>query len=148
LAQHAIDLFSAEAHERNISLYVEKGKGDLRVEIDPQRIEQVIGNLIGNALRYIPEGGKVWLALEHTVEGVCFSVNDNGPGVANEDLPYLFDRFWRTDKSRSRASGGTGLGLAIAKQLLEAQGATIKARNRPEGGLQVEIRIRRTSSRS
>jgi two-component system OmpR family sensor kinase/two-component system sensor histidine kinase BaeS len=143
LAQKAIDLFSAESREKNISLSLEKADGDLYAEVDPQRIEQVIGNLINNALRYIPEGSKIWITLEQTAEGVCLSVNDNGPGVASEDLPYLFERFWRKDKSRSRASGGTGLGLAIARQLIEAQGGTISARNLPEGGLQVEIRLKK-----
>jgi signal transduction histidine kinase len=146
LAQKAIDLFSAESREKNISLALGKADGDLHAEVDPQRIEQVIGNLINNALRYIPEGGKIWITLEQTAEGVCLSVNDNGPGVAIEDLPYLFDRFWRKDKSRSRVSGGTGLGLAIARQLIEAQGGTIAARNLPEGGLQVEIRFEKNPS--
>jgi two-component system sensor histidine kinase BaeS len=66
-------------------------------------------------------------------------VNDNGPGVPPEDLPHLFQRFWRGEKSRSRASGGAGLGLAIASQLIEAQGGSIKATNLPEGGLQVSV---------
>jgi signal transduction histidine kinase len=70
---------------------------------------------------------------------VRVSVNDNGAGVPDADLPFLFDRFWRKDKSRARASGGTGLGLAIAKQLVEAQGGTISAQNLMDGGLQVQI---------
>ncbi len=74
-------------------------------------------------------------------KSVHVSVNDNGPGVSNEDLPFLFDRFWRKDKSRSRAAGGTGLGLAIAKQLIEAQGGKISAKNLPEGGLQVRVEL-------
>jgi two-component system sensor histidine kinase BaeS len=66
---------------------------------------------------------------------VC--VNDNGPGVPDEELPQIFNRFWRGDKSRTRASGGAGLGLAIARQLVEAQGGQITASNLPGGGLQV-----------
>jgi signal transduction histidine kinase len=69
------------------------------------------------------------------------TVNDNGSGIPEEDLPFIFDRFWRKEKSRSRASGGTGLGLAISKQLIEAQGGSIEARNLPEGGLQVVLSI-------
>ena len=79
-------------------------------------------------------------------QGLHLTINDNGAGIPEEDLPFIFDRFWRKDKSRSRASGGTGLGLAIAKRLLDAQGGTIAARNLPEGGLQLEIRIERKSS--
>ena len=118
---------------------LEEGNGDYTAELDSQRMEQVVGNLVGNALRYIPDGSKIWLTLEETSSEVKLFVNDNGPGVAESELPYLFDRFWRKDKSRTRSAGGTGLGLAIAKQLVEAQGGTIEARNLSAGGLQVEI---------
>ncbi len=143
LAAHTLELFSAEAREKNTSLSFERGNGNFVVQLDPQRTEQVIGNLIGNALRYVPEGSKVWITLEESSDGVRLTINDNGPGVADKDLPYLFDRFWRKDKSRSRISGGTGLGLTIAKQLVEAQGGTIEAKNLPEGGLQVIIELER-----
>jgi signal transduction histidine kinase len=139
LAQHSIDMFAAQAREKNISLSLEKGNGDFAIELDPQRTEQVIGNLIGNALRYIPEGGRIWLILEKTAEAVSLCLNDNGPGVSDEDLPFLFDRFWRKEKSRSRAAGGTGLGLAISKQLIEAQDGVITAQNLDDGGLQIQI---------
>jgi signal transduction histidine kinase len=143
LSQHTIDMFSAEAQEKNISLALEKGNGNYTAELDPQRMEQVVGNLVGNSLRYIPDGGRVWLTLEETSSEVKLFVNDNGPGVAEDELPYLFDRFWRKDKSRTRSAGGTGLGLAIAKQLAEAQGGTIHASNLREGGLQVVIEFRK-----
>ncbi len=139
LSRHTIDMFSAEAQEKNISLSLEKGRGNYNVQLDPQRMEQVVGNLIGNSLRYIPDGSKIWLSLEETSDTVKLSINDNGPGVAEEELPFLFDRFWRKDKSRARSAGGTGLGLAIAKQLIEAQGGTIHASNLSESGLQVII---------
>ena len=142
LSQHTIDIFSAEAQEKNISLVLEKGSGPYIVELDPQRMGQVIGNLIGNSLRYIPDGSKIRLTLEETSDEVSLFVNDNGPGVAENELPYLFDRFWRKDISRSRSSGGTGLGLAIAKQLIEAQGGTITARNLDEGGLQIQLTMK------
>ncbi len=139
LSRHTIDMFSAEAQEKNISLALEKGDGNYTAELDPQRMEQVIGNLIGNSLRYIPDGSKIWLTLEETSNEVKIFVNDNGPGVAEDELSYLFNRFWRKDKSRARSSGGTGLGLAIAKQLIEAQGGMIDAKNINGGGLQVRI---------
>jgi two-component system OmpR family sensor kinase/two-component system sensor histidine kinase BaeS len=141
LVQHSIDMFAAQAREKNISLSLEKGNGDFTTELDPQRTEQMIGNLIGNSLRYIPEGSKVWIVLERTADLLRLEINDNGHGVPAEDLPFLFDRFWRKEKSRSRISGGTGLGLAIARQLIEAQGGKIKASNLPEGGLQVVIEL-------
>jgi two-component system sensor histidine kinase BaeS len=111
--------------------------------VDPQRFEQIMSNLINNALRYVPKDGQVWVTANETTGGVQITVNDNGTGVQDEDLPYIFDRFWRKDKSRSRATGGTGLGLAIVKQLVEAQDGTIEARRLPEGGLQVVIELKK-----
>lgn len=139
LSQRVIEMFSAEALEKNISLSLKKGNGSNAVELDPQRMEQVVGNLVGNSLRYIPDGSKIWLTLTETSDEVKLFVNDNGPGVAEDELPYLFDRFWRKDKSRTRSSGGTGLGLAIARQLIEAQGGDISASNLNDGGLQVRV---------
>jgi len=137
-----IEMFSAEAQEKNISLSFSEKNGNLSALVDSQRFEQVISNLIGNAIRYVPEGGKVWVTVNQVDAGLRITVNDNGEGLPAEDLPYIFDRFWRKDKSRARISGGTGLGLAITKQLVEAQEGTIEARNLPEGGLQVIVVLR------
>ncbi|MBK6791731.1 MAG: HAMP domain-containing protein [Anaerolineales bacterium] len=136
-----IDMLSAQAQEKNISLVLSERNGNLSAQLDPQRFEQVLSNLIGNALRYVPDGGRVWVTANETAEGLSVTVNDNGLGIPEEDLPFIFDRFWRKEKSRSRASGGTGLGLAISKQLIEAQGGRIEARNLPEGGLQILISL-------
>lgn len=141
IIQSVIDMFSAEAQEKNIVLAFETKSETLIATVDPQRFEQVISNLVGNAIRYVPEGSRVWITAQELSDGVQITVNDSGNGIPAEDLPYIFDRFWRKDKSRSRATGGTGLGLAIAKQLIEAQGGMIEARNLPEGGLQVLIEI-------
>ncbi len=142
LAKRVVNIFDVEAREKNISLSIERGDEDLTVHADPQRTEQAVSNLVGNALRYVPDGGKVWLTVARENESVMLKVNDNGKGIPEADLPYIFDRFWRKDKSRARSTGGTGLGLAIAKQLIEAQGGTIEARNLPEGGLQVVVEIK------
>jgi len=138
-----IDMFSAEAKEKNISLSFSEKNGNLSAFVDPQRFEQVISNLVGNAIRYVPQGGKVWVTANEIPNGLRITVNDNGEGIPAEDLPYIFDRFWRKDKSRARLSGGTGLGLAITKQLVEAQGGTIEAKNLPEGGLQVVAELKK-----
>lgn len=143
LAQHVLDLFQAEAKEKDISLSLTRPDGNIIVTADAQRTEQVIANLVGNALRYVPEHGKVWLEISSDNAEVSLTVNDNGAGIPEEDLPFIFDRFWRKDKSRSRNTGGTGLGLAITKQLVEAQGGTIQAENLPDGGLQVKVRMKR-----
>jgi len=138
LTRHIIDLFQAEAEEKKISLSAEVSDSDVVISADSQRTEQVVGNLLANAIRYTPEAGKVWITVEKAAGSVILSVNDSGPGLPPEDLSSIFNRFWRGEKSRSRASGGAGLGLAIARQLVEAQGGQISASNLPEGGLQVK----------
>ena len=109
--------------------------------LDPQRAEQVVGNLVSNALRYTPEGGNVCLEVHKITANVVLTVTDDGPGVSVEDLSRIFQRFWRAEKSRSRVSGGAGLGLSIARQLVEAQGGQISADNRPTGGFSVTIQF-------
>jgi two-component system OmpR family sensor kinase/two-component system sensor histidine kinase BaeS len=137
LAQRAAGLFEAEADERGITLAVRVDDPLPTITADPQRVEQVIGNLVSNALRYIPDQGRIDIVAARLNGSVELAVSDNGPGVPEADLPRIFDRFWRGEKSRARTTGGTGLGLAIARQLIEAQGGTLTARNRPEGGLRV-----------
>lgn len=139
IVERALGLFAAQAAEREIILQ-NQAEADLPpVYADPQRLEQVIGNLIDNALRYSPEKSTITITLCRTEQGVEFAVSDEGPGVAEEELSLIFNRFWRSDKSRSRSTGGSGLGLAIAKQLIEAQGGRISARNLPGKGLQVSF---------
>jgi signal transduction histidine kinase len=143
IINRVIEMLSAEAQEKNISLSFNEKSGNLSAVLDPQRFEQVISNLVGNAIRYVPEGGKVWVTADETNNGLMITVNDNGEGLPDDDLPYIFDRFWRKEKSRSRLTGGTGLGLAIAKQLVEAQSGRIEAKNLPEGGLQVIVEFKK-----
>jgi two-component system phosphate regulon sensor histidine kinase PhoR len=94
---------------------------------DPQAIHQVLSNLMRNAMAYAREGRKIVLAARRTAEGVEFSVQDFGPGIASEHLPRIFERFYRVDKARSRESGGTGLGLAIVKHIVRAHGGEARA---------------------
>ena len=89
----------------------------------------------------MPKNGSITLELEKSDHQVEIRVKDSGPGVSENELPFLFDRFWRGEKSRARVSGGAGLGLAISKQLVEAQGGTIRAANLPEGGLEITITL-------
>jgi two-component system OmpR family sensor kinase/two-component system sensor histidine kinase BaeS len=138
LAERAVGLFEAEAADRQITLRADLAPDLPPVQADAQRVGQVIGNLVSNALRYVPSGGRVTLSTRPVAGGGAeLAVSDDGPGVAEADLPRLFDRFWRGDKSRNRAAGGAGLGLAIARQLVEAQGGTICAENQLGGGLKV-----------
>jgi len=139
LAERAADLFEAEAAEKGVAITVRVVPGLPPVLADPQRVGQVIGNLMSNALRYVPTNGKVEITVQRSQASVELAVSDDGPGVPEADLPHLFDRFWRGEKSRARSEGGAGLGLAIAKQLVEAQGGAIAARLQPGGGLCVSV---------
>jgi two-component system OmpR family sensor kinase/two-component system sensor histidine kinase BaeS len=141
VAQRTVGLFEAEAADRSISLILDM-KPDLpAVLADEQRVGQVLGNLVGNALRYINPNGQVKISAGSSGAQVEIAVSDTGPGLSEADLPHLFDRFWRGEKSRARASGGAGLGLAIARQLVEAQGGRIWASNEPAGGLRVAFTL-------
>jgi two-component system OmpR family sensor kinase/two-component system sensor histidine kinase BaeS len=142
LARHAATLFEAEAAERDIELRVQIEPGMTHVRGDAQRTAQVVGNLVSNALRFAPDHGLVEIAVRALpAGGVELAVTDSGPGVPEVDLPRLFERFWRAEKSRTRSAGGAGLGLAIARHLVEAQGGTIMAANVPGHGLRVSFRL-------
>ncbi len=117
--------FSCQAEDRGVTLSLDLPSGLPKANADWRRIAQVLGNLISNALRFTPGGGTITLGAAERAGMVEVTISDTGSGIAAEDLPYVFDRFWRGDKSRSRSGGGSGLGLAIARQLVELHGGTI-----------------------
>ena len=108
---------------------------------DPARLHDIIRNLVENAVNYAPEGGLVRVEAVREPDALVFRVLDNGPGIPMADLPRVFERFYRVDKSRSRAPGGTGIGLAIVKHLVELLGGTVRAATRPEGGAVFTVRL-------
>ncbi len=146
LVNEAARSFSQSAAERGVQLAVTIEAGLPELTVDPQRITQVLGNLLSNALRYTPAGGRVEIAARACPDGVIFSVSDTGPGIDPTDLPYIFDRFYRADRSRNRSSGGSGLGLAIARRLVEAHGGQIWAESVPDQGTTVHARLPVTGS--
>lgn len=101
---------------------------------DPDRLRQLLLNLVDNALKYTPPGGEVTLSLQREPGWVCLSVSDTGIGILPEDLPHIFERFYRSDKARTRGKGGTGLGLAIAKWIAEAHNGRITVESAPNRG--------------
>ena len=118
--------FSGQAEAAGIALRVETGDGLPAITADVGRLDQVLSNLMANALRHTPSGGTITLQAEPIRDGVRITVRDTGEGIPAEDLPYIFDRFWRGDRSRSRAGGaGSGLGLAIARQLVQIHNGRI-----------------------
>ena len=110
-------------------------------QLDPDRVNQILYNLITNAIRYTHPGTSILLKTEPAGDRVRLTIADEGPGIAPEDLPHVFEQFYRGDKSRNRASGGSGIGLSLAKSFVEAQGGTITARNRKEGGAEFVVEL-------
>ncbi|MEU8666719.1 HAMP domain-containing sensor histidine kinase [Streptomyces anulatus] len=120
----------ARAENAGVTLAVTATAPGRALRADPVRLRQAVGNLVSNAVRHTPEGGRVTLRAYAHEEGdgtVLVEVADTGSGIPPEDLPHVFDRFWRAEKSRSRRTGGSGLGLAIVRKLVEAHGGTVDA---------------------
>lgn len=117
---------------RNIDLQLDVEKVSPSISADEVRMLQVLKNLVDNALRYVPDGGWIRLGVSHDKQ-VHLSVTDNGSGIDPEDLPFIFDRFYRGDKSRETGSGHTGLGLSICKALVKAQGGSIAVQSKGKG---------------
>lgn len=134
LVNRIVERFQTQANATEINLDLSLPKECPPIFIDPGRVEQIIGNLFSNALRHTPSGGRIHVEVNCTPSEVLLKVHDSGPGIPEDALPHIFDRFYRADKSRSREQGGTGLGLAIARQLAEAQGGSLTAENHPQGG--------------
>lgn len=141
LVNEAVRSFAQSAAERAIQLSAGSADGLPDIEVDPQRIAQVLGNLISNALRHTPAGGVVHVTVAADPDGIVFSVTDTGPGINPADLPHIFDRFYRADRARTRSSGGAGLGLAIARRLVEAHGGQIWAESELGRGTTVRFRL-------
>ncbi len=134
LVERVADGFRAVAASRKISIELSSAPNLPPVSADPDRTAQVLRNLIDNALKFSPDAGRLDIAVKSDKSGVTVSVADHGPGIPEKSLPLVFERFYRVDPSRSRATGGSGLGLAIARQLIEAQSGTIKAESKPGEG--------------
>ena len=114
--------------------------GIVSFEGDIGRLTQVLSNLVANALRHTPRGGTITLEAHPTEFGISIIVKDTGEGIAEEDLPHIFDRFWRGDPARTHTEGiGGGLGLAIAKQLVRNHGGTISVESSPGQGTRFVI---------
>ena len=137
---------SAAANDRataaGVELHVECGADLPPVVVDRERMGQVLGNLLDNALRHTPAGGSVTLRGEPQAGGVTLSVTDTGSGIPAEHLPRVFERFYRVDTARSRTDGGSGIGLAIVKALVDAHGGRVTAlSDGPGHGTRIEVHL-------
>jgi two-component system sensor histidine kinase BaeS len=154
LLEHTALAHMVQAQEKGVTLRLEEAAAqelvagqpmaDLpQIEVDPERMTQVLGNLISNALRHTPQGGEIVLAAGREAWAVQLSVRDTGEGIEAEELPYIFDRFYRSDKSRQQ-SGESGLGLAIARSIVLAHGGEITVTSTPGEGTTFTITISAT----
>ena len=138
LATQVVTAYQAQAESAGVTL-VAVGTASPR-PLDAVRMRQVLGNLIGNALRHTPAGGTITVSVVADGEGLRVAVADSGEGIAPEHLPHLFDRFYRADPSRARATGGSGLGLAIVQKLAQAQGGEASVESTLGQGTTVSVR--------
>jgi signal transduction histidine kinase len=132
LISDTLESFSELALRKGVVLKGSVDAGIDPVYMDAQRIGRVLNNLIRNALRHTPEGGEVHLRALPTDPGVLIEVSDTGEGIPAEDIPHIFERFYRGERSRNRATGGAGLGLAIARGIVEAHHGTIDVESLPQ----------------
>jgi len=140
LVKRVVASFGPKAAAKRVALTVDAPPSLPHIRADGQRIAQVLTNLLGNALRYTPQDGRVEVRLKTEKQSVIVAVGDTGPGIARDDLPRIFDRFYRADKSRARDAqdaGGSGLGLAIARSIVEAHGGHIWAESETSQGTTV-----------
>ena len=108
---------------------------------DILKLRQLLINVIGNAVKYTQDGGEILVSLKSDKDFAYIKVKDNGMGIPKEDIPHLFERFYRVDKARSRAKGGTGLGLAIAKEIIDAHGGKINIESEEGEGTEVTVAL-------
>lgn len=147
LVHHVLDKMKPLADTSQLALSRSVPAG-LIVPADSDRLEQVLTNLVDNALKYTPPGGRIEVRAVAANGEVAVEVADTGRGIPPEDLPHVFDRFYRVDRSRTRGSGGTGLGLAIAKHIVEAHGGRISVRSRRDEGTTFEFTLPRNGNQT
>ena len=132
--ERLLERFSAEARVKKIEVFNEIPEDLPPVSADPTKLNQILANLVDNAIKYTPEGGKIWVQGRVLPQEFQMEVKDTGPGIPKEDRERIFERFYRVDKARSRETGGAGLGLAIVKHLVELHGGRITVQSDPGSG--------------
>ncbi|WP_017727675.1 sensor histidine kinase [Halalkalibacterium ligniniphilum] len=141
LLNSIIQKLQLEATQKNIQLDLLVEKENIKSSIDPERMEQALMNLLTNALRYTPNGGRIHVIIEDSTSSTLIKIADTGEGIPSADLPYIWDRFYRVDKSRSSRHGGSGLGLAITKQIIEQHQGKITVKSQLHKGTTFTITL-------
>jgi two-component system OmpR family sensor kinase len=142
LVRRKASQFEIAARAKGVSIHVDVPDGRREVDVDPARIEQVMANLMTNAIRHTPSGGRITVSLRTDASSghgagrreIVVSVADTGEGIDAGHLPHVFERFYRVQTSRSRSEGGAGLGLAIVKRMVEAHGGRVWVESQPAKG--------------
>jgi two-component system sensor histidine kinase VicK len=142
LTSDVVEKYKAEAIKKAQTIQYEESKEKLTVQGDANRIIQVVRNIVGNAIKYSQEGANIKVSVTQQDNYAVIKVSDNGFGIPAEDLPRIFERFYRVDKARSRAMGGTGLGLAIAKEIIEHHGGMISVESEIDKGTTFYIKLK------
>lgn len=132
VAEKVLGNLEAEISKKNLRVSIEGSSSDIFG--DPDRISQVLMNLISNAIKYTPDSGQIQILIAEKNQSVKISVKDNGVGISEDEQPYIYERFYRADKSRNRLTGGTGIGLAIVKSIVTAHGGTVEVKSQPNEG--------------
>jgi two-component system sensor histidine kinase BaeS len=140
LTRQSGEAFRGRLAERGIELQLDAGE-NLVLDADPQRLKQLLHNLLENCCRYVDKGGRVSLSLAANDQTAVLSLDDSGPGLEADQLEHLFERFYRVEGSRSRSTGGSGLGLAICRNIVEAHQGSIRAENSRMGGLCIHVEL-------
>ena len=141
LLQEVAAIYQYQTQRKNIALDLDIASPLSNVAVDPGRMTQVLTNILDNALRHTPDGGRIILSAKDANDQVELAIEDSGPGLKAEDIERIFDRFYRTDSSRQREDGGSGLGLAIARSIVQAHGGQLLAESETGKGLKVIVRL-------
>jgi signal transduction histidine kinase len=139
-------LHSGSRAEASINLSVDVNPADLTMDADPERIHQVLANLVDNAVRHSPRGGRVVVRAGESNAGVALEVADDGPGIPREEATRVFERFYRSDLARSNSDGGSGLGLAIARWIVDLHGGDIRVEPGSPGGCRMVVVVPRRAA--
>ena len=141
LLENVYNAMAFEAKNRNHTMELDLDAHMPEMTADRERIEQVVVNILANSVKYTPNGGKIRLSGHVKQDMLWISVKDNGVGIPEEDLPRLFERFYRVEKARSRDKGGTGLGLAIAAEIVRYHNGSIEVKSRVDVGTTVTVKL-------
>lgn len=142
LVNGVVELLELKAEQNNIQIHLNVDlSASTEIRVDPDKIKQVLTNLIDNAIKYGKSEGNIWISTKHLKEHLLVRIKDDGIGISQDDLNRIFERFYRVDSSRARKSGGSGLGLSIVKHILEAHNTMIQAYSTEGKGTQFEFRL-------